>query len=391
VEEVHALGCALSRDGRRCTCSPTYRARAGRGGGVQRTFATLAEATAWQASVRAALVHGGAPVRPAVAPTLRDAAVSFVHRATRGDALTRSRCRYAPATVDGYERALSGHVLEARDPRSGLELGQLRCDMLDGRSLQALVDGIAARESPAVARVAAAALYAVLRDLYGRGMLDALPPRLALPPPPRARDAAFTPSEGERLLAAAHADDATHKRWLMAPLVALLLGTGARLSELLALDWGPAGLDLDAKPPIARIARAKTEAGLRSVPLAAEHAAILRRHRLASGRPPDGTPVFADEHGRRLDRHGRVRAGLRRTAKTAGVEASAHVYRHAHTTWLLAAGVPAAVAAARLGHADGGALLHRVYAHPGEADQLAALQTLERFQRRAKPLRVTSE
>lgn len=61
-------------------------------------------------------------------------------------------------------------------------------------------------------------------------------------------------------------------------------------ADALALRWGPEGLDLADEPPVARIVRAstKTAAGAREVPLDRETAALLRRHRLACGRPGDG-------------------------------------------------------------------------------------------------------
>jgi integrase len=64
---------------------------------------------------------------------------------------------------------------------------------------------------------------------------------------------------------------------------------------------------------------------------------------------------------------------------------SPHTLRHTHATWLASAGVPPALAAARLGHADGGALFLGVYAHPGVSEGAAALRALEDFRTRAQP------
>jgi integrase len=51
-------------------------------------------------------------------------------------------------------------------------------------------------------------------------------------------------------------------------------------------------------------------------------------------------------------------------AKRAGLPAcNFHMLRHSHASELLRMGVPVHVAAARLGHKDGGALLLKVYAH----------------------------
>jgi integrase len=256
-------------------------------------------------------------------------------------------------TLAGYEIMLRVHVLPLRDGRSGLPLGDLPADAVDARTLQAAVDGLVAQRSPETARMAAAAISAVLRDLYLRGLVDVPPPRIALPPPARGRDRALSTSEADRLLAAAEEDDERLARSLMAPLVAALVASGARISEVLRLVWGPAGLSLESKPPCMTVARGntKTDAGARIVPIEPAYAAILRRHRLAGGNPPDGVFVFADENGRPLSRHGRIRTGLRRVARAAGLEPlGPHVLRHSQGTWLASAGVPTPALAARLGH-----------------------------------------
>src|SRR5205814_847253 len=119
------------------------------------------------------------------------------------------------------------------------------------------------------------------------------------------------------------------------------------------------------------------------IPLEGEIATRLRRHRLESGRVPDGAPVFADRHGNALARWGRVRFGFSRIAEVAGLPGvTPHVLRHTHATWLASIGLSPPVAAARLGHADGGATFMRVYVHPTAADGEAALQALTSFRRR---------
>jgi hypothetical protein len=98
----------------------------------------------------------------------------------------------------------------------------------------------------------------------------------------------------------------------------------SREIELLALPWGSEGLDLDAG--IVRVRRSvdrvrdatgqypfvppKSRASRRDVPLASEDVARLRRHRLASGRPPDGALVFGNEEG---EPHTRSRPASRPT------------------------------------------------------------------------------
>jgi len=377
VREQHSRKCTLSTGtGRRCSCTPAYVATVRHEGrSLERSFRVLAEAVAWSEDARNAARRGELPTLPREqAPPLRDLAISFLHRAHAGEALTSSRRRYAEATLVGYEAALRLRVLPHSDARTGIPLGDMSASFLDARTSQGLVDAVAVRDGASRARAAAAALSAVVRDGYARGYIDQLLPRLLLPPPSRARVQALMYEEAELLIAAARADDETHRRSLLGPLVTLLLASGCRISEALALVWGPEGLDLDAEQPQARISResTKTDAGARSIPLDVAAVRVLRRHRLATGRPPDGAPVFADDAGRPAVRSGRVRFGFKRAAEASGLRGlTFHGLRHTHATWLASAGIPAAIAAARLGHSDGGALFLRVYAHPAAVEGFA--------------------
>jgi integrase len=379
VVETHATRCARSDGGRRCTCEATYVAEArSHGKRLAKAFATLDEALGWLIDVRAARLHGRLPelVRRS-APSLESHAKDFLRRARAGKTLNRSGKAYAPATIESYETALRLRALDVVEPRTGIRLGDLRVDAIDARALQSAVDELAAAAGAARARTAAAGLSAVLADAYGRGLRDELPPRLRLPPPPSRRKRLVDDELLERLLAAAGADDVRRKRSFAVPLVTLLDATGCRISEILAATWGPGGLDLDADPPALHVAAAKTAAGVRDVLLEPETVTVLRRHRLATGRPVDGRPVFADAGGKPLTRSGRVRATLARLAKEAKVEKlGPHMFRHGHATALARGDVPAAIAANRLGHADGGALFLRTYQHVDATDQRAALDAL---------------
>ena len=389
VTELHSTHCARStRGGRRCTCTPSYVAEArSHGQRLAKAFPTQDEALAWLIDVRAARLQGRLPeLTRRSAPSLEDHARDFLRRARSGKVLNRSRKRYAASTIEGYETALRLRVLDVVEPRTGIRLGDLRVDALDGRAAQRAVDEIAAAASAARARTAGAALSAVLDDAFAAGLRDEPPPRLRLPPPPPRRTRFVDESLLERLRAAAVADDAKRKRSLAVPLVEMLAATGLRVSELLALVWGPDGLDLDADPPTAHVGEAKTPAGVRDVLLDKETAAVMKRHRLATGRPRDGRPVFADKNGRPLSRSGRVRATLSRLAKEAKVEKlGPHMFRHGHASELARANVPASAAAARLGHADGGALWLRTYAHADRDDQVAALDALAQARKLRKP------
>lgn len=391
VFERHSTHCSKSRGKRGCDCSPVYVARVRVGGRlISGTFPELDVAVTWVQQAKWTLRAGGQPnIRRAV-PTLRDAAVSFIHRARNGEALTRSRKPYAKNTIASYETTLRVHVLEWVEPRTKLKLEALPSDTFDARTIQNMVDGLAVSKSNETARIAYAALAAVLRDLYGRGLIDVLPPRVLMPPPARPRERALTIEEADRLLAAAKADDKEQEYSLMAPLVALLIATGARISELLALIWGPVGLDLDARPARVVIARdtTKSDAGARVVPIEDAFATILRRHYRRIGKPPLGVLVFALEDGRALKRSGRARSGLKRVVKAAGLEGvSAHVLRHSQGTWLASAGVPGPALAARLGHSDPAFTIRR-YVKPSAADVAATPDALKQLRSEARRRRV---
>jgi conjugative relaxase-like TrwC/TraI family protein len=128
----------------------------------------------------------------------------------------------------------------------------------------------------------------------------------------------------------------------------------------------------------------KSTAGARPVPLERAYAAILRRHRLATGRPPDGALVFARADGRPLTRSGRVRSGFERVRRAAAIEAfGPHLLRHSQGTWLASAGLPAPALAARLRHADPAFTMRR-YVKPSPADLAAAPDALAALRERER-------
>jgi integrase len=177
---------------------------------------------------------------------------------------------------------------------------------------------------------------------------------------------------------AAEAEDERLTRSFAGPLIGLALGTGLRLGELLALSRGPDGLDLDAGlvrvraaldrvrgdgGDYARIAP-KSRASRRDVPIPPEDVARLRRHRLATGRPPDGALAFAGSDGLALSPIPAYRA-WKRAAKKAKLSEPLprfHDARHAYAAHALAAGLSAHAVAEILGHSDA-SLVWRKYGH----------------------------
>ncbi len=393
VIERHTKECASSRSERRgCDCVPAFMARVrtgprGNQTSISETFGTLPEAVAWIGEARR-LQHSGehpAPRKPV--PAFRQAAADFLARARSGKALNRSGDRYSPKTLENYDSVLRTHALTFVSGRTGRPLGELPADDVDRRLLQNLVDHVAAEKSGGLARQTVAAVIAVLRDLDRRELIDGVPAKPTLPAPPRKRDRHLSVDEADRVLTAAAEDDEKTGRSLMHPLVAVLVATGCRLGEALALRWGPGGLDLGAATVTVTRESTKTDAGARTVGVEAEYIAVLRRHRLATGRPGDGELVFTNEAGGMLNRGGRVRAGLNRLRKATGVDFTAHTLRHTQGSQLAAAGENATDIAARLGHSDASFTL-KTYVHAnaqktaGTPTNLAAYRERERSAKR---------
>jgi integrase len=386
VYERHSDGCALSRGIRRgtCDCRPSYLARVTGSDGSRRnaTFGSLAEAAGFVESGGrlngAAHASSNQPVRePSASMTLEAAARWFLERALAGSTVNRSGKRYAEATLRSYETQLRLRVLPFVEVKSGRQLAELPLDAVTTRVVQALANQVAASASAATTRTAIAALQALMREAYESGMSEAEPPtRVRLPSPPKPRQRVLRAAEVDQLLAAARADDARLGRSFAYPLFRLMSRTGGRVSELLQLDWGPGGLDLDATPPVLRIDEAKTEAGVRDVWLDADTAAILRAHREASKHADIGTPVFRRRDGQRAGRSGITRACVDRVAAAVGVRGvSPHVFRHTHVTELVAGGASIVDVAARVGHADPRHTL-ALYAKPTDAGQARIVRLL---------------
>jgi len=392
VVKRHTRDCGKSNGKARCTCTPTFvaRLRLGSGGKVasrERTFATLTDAVVWMQAGRTGDVPAGS------VPTLRNGARSFYQRAREGSIASRAGTPYKPTTVAGYKTALSVRVLDWPDPVTGLPVGDLPADrLLEPRALQRLVTAwTEAGTSAESIRQAVAAVRAVMRWMYEAGHLQALPPAVLLPPPHKRRDRVATDAEADALIAAAVADDQKHRRSLIAPLVRLILASGVRVGEALALTWGD-GLDLAGDEMVIRVDDSKTSAGVREV-LVLDRATVnaMRAHRLATGRPADGLPVFAREDGQTYKRHGAPRYGLNRVRAAAGralliaegvplLDGDAgdeqiaarlagvawHSMRHTHATNLgTDPSVDAVTLSQRLGHADP-AFTARRYVHGRE-------------------------
>ena len=161
------------------------------------------------------------------------------------------------------------------------------------------------------------------------------------------------------------------------PLWAFLMGSGLRIGELVWLDWK----DVDLKRRIVRVVQfastlgyelvassGKSRDAVRTIELDSYLVEVLQRQRTAQAQEslkaeyevsrfvftkPEGGSYHPQWLSRRLGVLS-VEAGLPRL--------TAHGLRHTSATLMLASGVPAKVAAERLGHADP-TLFTNLYSH----------------------------
>jgi integrase len=380
------------------------------------TLPTLDAALAWRAQAISAAEGTAEPPQPPVARrpatsaeapgravTVEDAARRLVRGMLDGSVRTNRGHPYKPSVVRKYEENLRVLVL----PR----IGAVPIATLTGGDCQRLVDEIAAERTPEHGRKALTALRVALRLAQRYGELDGNPcARVTVPvtgegeKPPRI----LTPEEAAAIVVECEADDVRLKRSFAAPLYTLAFGAGLRMGELLALRWGPEGLDLDSgvvrvRASLDRVrgdsgdfaeVAPKSRAGRRDVPLAPEDIARLRRHRMATGRPDDGELVFAGDDGHALSpvpaRRAWQRASRSAVVALATCELEAaldrgdhaaiaearhrleaarraplprpHDCRHAFASHMLAVGLTAHAVAQLLGHSDA-ALVTRRYGH----------------------------
>lgn len=163
----------------------------------------------------------------------------------------------------------------------------------------------------------------------------------------------------------------------------VLLASGCRPGELLALEWS----DVDWQSGCIRIGKTmgwvkgqavvcepKTASAVRTVPLPPEALAMLKRQMMRQmlERGAVSNLVFTNTKGGALNRH-TAAAALRTVERRLGLPTlSLHGLRHLHASLLLAQGVPVTTVSKRLGHANPGITLE-VYAHQvGEGDEAVA-------------------
>lgn len=183
----------------------------------------------------------------------------------------------------------------------------------------------------------------------------------------------------------------TDGHWLQ-PLWLLLLSTGCRLGEALALAWDDVqdgAVSVTKTGQYVRgqwtVTEPKTRAGTRTITVPPEASAALRRQRaqqsewrLRAGKDWERSElVFTGETGRPLHR-ATVAHALRRNCETLGLPAvTPHGHRHLHASVLLSQGLPVPLVSQRLGHAHPGITMS-VYAHAVKQGDDEAAQAIGR-------------
>ena len=189
----------------------------------------------------------------------------------------------------------------------------------------------------------------------------------------RRRDPALTPDDAERLLKAA----LTGRDRLI---IAMLLYTGMRPSELLALDGQH--VRLDRTPPVVEIRGTvhdreaiKTHAGFRDVPLTVGQSILprlLREHLTDPARKAGEGRMFLslrnDHAGRAqpLTMEG-LKSMLAKLGEATGIRCNAYRFRHTFCTWCANAGVHMLHLQQLLGHASSDMVASYYRGKPGEA------------------------
>ena len=182
------------------------------------------------------------------------------------------------------------------------------------------------------------------------------------------RDRILTPDEQRALLAAYEKG----RRRFVKPIIELLLITGARLGEVLALRWD------DCRDGYMRFVDTKN-GHERRLPITSQMVAILaqvpRRH-----------PMFVFMSGRSGTRYDRILTGFKAALKDAGINPKGvviHSLRHTALSRMMAAGMDVRTVQEISGHQSFDML--KRYTHPTEQRKAEALNTFDLDTNRSQP------
>jgi integrase len=167
-------------------------------------------------------------------------------------------------------------------------------------------------------------------------------------------------------------------------IVLLLVGTGARIGEVLALRWRCVDLDhrvLKIREAVydGHFGTPKTESSIADLPLGLKVQAALKRHReRKESCPQPDALVFSNRCGGPLNPKNLLRRVLYPACVKAGTpRISWHALRHSHATLLAAQGESPKLIQSQLRHSSVQLSL-QLYTHPMPALQREAIERLER-------------
>jgi integrase len=286
-------------------------------------------------------------------------------------------------TQDNYATIARTHLVPA--PFGAITLDKLRPSDIEALLTAKRAAGLSSSTQRLIYTVARAVLDTAVRDQLVRRNVAAVVKR---PTIKRAEAHYLTAAEVGRLLEAARGDR-------LEPLIVLMLGTGLRRGEALALHWSDVDLaagHVRVRWTLSRVDRhlifdePKTERSRRFVPLPSPVAAVLKMHR--SGQvaerlaalvwaPWEGHPdlVFPTVIGTPADPRNALRA-FAKIAERAGLSSvGLHTLRHSAASALIASGAHIKVVQELLGHSSYG-ITADIYSHVAVEQQREAAERL---------------
>jgi integrase len=262
--------------------------------------------------------------RPAAEDALAVRHAELVRRSILGDPATRTFAEAALSYLEaGGERTHLAPIIKHFGNRKLAQIGQAEIDEA-ARKLKPKSSSPSTLNRHIYTPIAAVLHHAARKKWCDK-------PVIARPQEPKGRIRYITPDEADRLLLAA----SPHLR----PLVVFLLGTGARLSEALYLDWRQ--VDLNRR----QVTFLDTKNGdPRSVPLhprvVAALSALAHREGAVFRRPAkkgDKNPL-AKPYSERLGGGGQVKTAWAGMLRRSGIkDFTPHDCRHTWATWHYAA------------------------------------------------------
>lgn len=356
IDTAHQRACP-AKNGRRCTCTPSYRVQVwdGRARKLHRkTFRVLAEARTWRDDVRTAVRNG--TVRTANKTTVLEAANALVEGMRDGTLLDRSGKQYKPSTCRSYEQATTKHL--ASDQLANMAVTAVRradvqdyVDRLRSKGLSAST--VANKLDP---------VRVVFRRALQRDEIAVDPTtELVMPAVRGRRDRIAGREEAAALIEALPSGERAF--WACA------LYGGLRRGELRALRWSD--INLASVPATISVRRTwddkegevdvKTEAGDRTVPLTGKLRALIVEHGLTTRRAGQDL-VFG-----RTASDPFTSSTVRSRARAAWADAelqplTPHEARHCAASYLIEAGLNDLELTATIGHSDS-RTTKRIYGH----------------------------